>query len=119
MAQVFNPAALFGGSLTESMLGPDMATVIGDPISVRSSVEYRNSDGTLLSGVWEASPGLSRWEFTDHGEVIHVLDGRMTVSPDDGAPITLAAGDAAIFPIGWTGMWEIHERIRKLFVVFS
>ena len=119
MTKSFNPTSRFQAELPVSILGLPDALVIGEPISVRSSVEYRNADGTLLSGIWEASEGVSRWEFTDHGEVIHVLDGRMTVRQDEGDEVTLGPGDAAIFPIGWTGTWEIHERIRKLFVIFS
>ena len=119
MAKIFRPMVLFNGNLAESVLAPPDATVIGAPIAVRSSVEYRNEDGSLLAGVWEASPGLSRWEFIDHGEVIHVLEGSMTVRPDEGDPITLVSGVSAVFPIGWKGTWEIHERIRKLFVVYS
>lgn len=119
MAQTFHPMAMFDGALPELSLEPPDATVIGDPIAVRSAVEYRSADGSLLTGVWEASPGLSRWEFTDHGEVIHVLEGSMTVRPDGGDPIAVGPGVSAVFPIGWTGTWEIHERIRKHFVVFT
>lgn len=119
MEQIFRPMELFNGDLPESNLGPPDATVIGGPIAVRSSVEYRSVDGSLLAGVWEANPGLSRWDFTDHGEVIHVLEGSMTVRPDGGDAITVVPGVSAVFPIGWSGTWEIHERIRKQFVVFT
>ena len=45
---------------------------------------------------------------------------RVRYATEDGAePITLEAGTAAIFPIGWQGTWEIQERIRKFFVIFA
>jgi uncharacterized cupin superfamily protein len=43
----------------------------------------------------------------------------MVVTEDGAEPITLEAGTAAIFPIGWQGTWEIQERIRKFFVIFA
>ena len=28
------------------------------------------------------------------------------------------AGATVLFPQGWTGTWDIHETIRKLYVIF-
>jgi uncharacterized cupin superfamily protein len=30
----------------------------------------------------------------------------------------LGPGDTAVFPRGWAGTWQIHETIRKLYVLF-
>ena len=43
---------------------------------------------------------------------------RMTVTPDGGAPMEIGAGDVAVFPRGWRGAWQIHEKIRKLYVLY-
>ena len=42
----------------------------------------------------------------------------MTVTPDDGQPQDIGPGDTAVFPRGWRGDWQIHETIRKLYVLF-
>lgn len=118
MTTVFRPRDLFDGDLEGGLLGLPSAEVLGEEIPVRSSVEFTSEDDRILSGVWEAEPGLSRWEFTERGEVIHVLEGSMTVTPDGGEPETLVAGSAAVFPLGWQGTWEVHEQIRKFFVVY-
>ena len=47
---------------------------------------------------------------------MHILSGRMTVTPDGRAPLGIGAGDVAVFPRGWRGTWQIHEKIRKLYV---
>jgi uncharacterized cupin superfamily protein len=60
---------------------------------------------------------ISQWTL-ETNEVIHVVTGRMTVTPDDGEPTDLAAGDMAVFPRGWTGTWEIHEPLRKVYTIF-
>lgn len=118
MAITFLPADLFHGLLDEGLLGPPSAVVLEGEIPVRSAVPFASEDARVLSGVWEADPGVSRWEFLDRGEVILVLSGRMVVTPDDGEPQALTAGTAAAFPVGWAGTWEITERIRKFFVVY-
>jgi uncharacterized cupin superfamily protein len=40
------------------------------------------------------------------------------VEPDGGEPADIGPGDAAVFPRGWAGTWQIHETIRKLYVIF-
>lgn len=119
MSQTFTPAELFSGDLEESLLGQPSAEVLGEEIRVRSQVPFIGTNPGIRSGVWEASPGLSRWEFVDRGEAIYVIEGRMVVTEDNGDPITLKPGSVAIFPIGWKGTWEIQEQIRKFFVVFT
>jgi len=27
-------------------------------------------------------------------------------------------GDIAVFPVGWSGTWEIHETVRKIYSMF-
>lgn len=118
MAITFPPADLFSGVLDEALLGPPSAVVLEGEIPVRSGIPFTSENGRVISGVWEAEPGVSRWEFLDRGEVILVLAGRMVVVPDHGEPLVLTAGTAAVFPVGWQGTWEITEQIRKFFVVY-
>jgi uncharacterized cupin superfamily protein len=119
MSITFQPSELFEEDLEKSWLGPPFADVLSDDIAVRMSVPFTSDDSRIVSGVWEAAPGLSRWEFLERGEVINVLEGRMVVTEDGRDPVTLEAGTAAVFPIGWRGTWEIQERIRKFFVNFA
>ena len=74
-------------------------------------------DGDASAGIWECSPGPSHWTLTTN-EVIHLVAGRMTVVPDGGEPLEIAAGDVAVFPVGWTGTWTIHETVRKVYAIF-
>ena len=74
-------------------------------------------DGEASAGIWECSPGPSHWTLTTH-EVIHLVAGRMTVTPDGGQAVEMAAGDVAVFPMGWSGTWLIHETVRKVYAIF-
>ena len=74
-------------------------------------------DGEASAGVWECTPGPSRWLLETH-EVIHLVAGRMTVTPDGGEPSEVRAGDVAVFPRGWAGTWDIHETLRKVYAIF-
>jgi uncharacterized cupin superfamily protein len=74
-------------------------------------------EGDASTGVWECTPGPSRWLLETH-EVIHLVAGRMTVTPDGGEPTEISAGDVAVFPKGWAGTWDIHESLRKVYAIF-
>lgn len=74
-------------------------------------------DGPASAGIWECAPGPSYWTLETH-EVIHIVKGSMTVTPDGGEPTELRVGDVAVFPRGWSGSWDIHETLRKVFAVF-
>ena len=30
----------------------------------------------------------------------------------------IGVGDIAVFPLGWSGTWEIHETVRKVYSIF-
>ncbi|HVA20493.1 MAG TPA: cupin domain-containing protein [Candidatus Micrarchaeia archaeon] len=95
--------------------GP-LAEATGAPMQTSGTTLWSDGSGSE-SGVWECSPGPSRWSL-ETNEFVHILAGRMTVTPDGGVPIEVGAGSTAVFPKGWTGTWDIHERIRKLYVIF-
>ena len=65
------------------------------------------------AGIWQCTPGPSYW-VQEENEVIYLLSGRMTVTPDGGEPAEVGAGDIAVFSTGWKGTWDIHETVRKV-----
>jgi Predicted enzyme of the cupin superfamily len=64
-----------------------------------------SGEGAQEAGVWECTPGPSRWSLDDN-EFVHILSGRMTVTPDGGEPTEIGPGDTAVFPRGWAGTWS-------------
>lgn len=119
MTDVFRAAELGSSDYTEKLLAPPMASPLSGDIVVRDRSYLADGDRGVYSGSWESEPGTSRWEFTDRGEVITVVEGRMTVEEDGGAPVTLTPGDTAYFPVGWKGVWTVHEKLRKIYVVYT
>lgn len=74
-------------------------------------------DGDKSAGIWQCTPGPSYWTL-ETNEVIYVVSGHMTVTPDGGEPSEVRGGDIAVFPVGWTGSWVIHETLRKVYSIF-
>lgn len=115
----FTPASFGPTDLEELLLAPPSATPLSGDITVRRTLTYANDSKSIMAGVWESEPGVSRWEFADRGEFIVVLSGRMTVQEDGKEEIEVKAGDAVVFPIGWAGIWTVHETLRKVLVFFT
>ncbi|HUZ20538.1 MAG TPA: cupin domain-containing protein [Acidimicrobiales bacterium] len=74
-------------------------------------------DGDDEAGIWECTPGPSRW-LLETNELVHIVKGRMTVTVDGGEAVELGPGDTAVFPKGWSGTWEIHEPLRKVYAIY-
>lgn len=119
MTLVIHPADTSATELEARPLAPPSAEPLSGEIIVRGKVVFTNDERTIISGVWESDPGSSRWEFLTRGEIVHILDGRMSVQRDGEDAVELSAGSAAFFPLGWTGVWTVHEPVRKFYVVYK
>ena len=87
--------------------------VEGSP-SMRTWALHTNSDGSMLSGVWEATPGTYHATYSAY-EFVHMISGRIVITPDGGLPVTVQAGDAFVVEANFKGTWEIQEPVRKNF----
>jgi hypothetical protein len=92
---------------------PGWTVVSGTP-SMKTWVQHTSADGTMVSGIWEASPGTYRVEY-DGFEFVHLLAGRVTITPDGGQPTEMSAGDAFIVEPDFKGTWTIQDPVRKHF----
>lgn len=106
---------LAGAALAELEDWGPLSEATGAPMATHGVEVW--VDGDASAGIWQCEPGPSRWTL-ETNEVIYIVAGRMTVTPDGGTPSELGADDIAVFPRGWTGTWDIHETIRKVYSIF-
>ncbi|MGO9558843.1 MAG: cupin domain-containing protein [Acidimicrobiales bacterium] len=95
------------GPLVEAT-GPEMST---------AGLKLWEDGNGAETGIWQCTAGPSHWTLETH-EFVNVLSGSMTVTADGGEPVDLGPGDTVLFPKGWSGSWQIHETLRKLYVIF-
>jgi len=79
----------------------------------------RNPEPAQLDelGVWQWptwGKEVSRfpWQY-DETEQCYLLEGRVTVTPEDGEAITIQKGDLVTFPAGMRCEWDIHAPVFK------
>ncbi|MEU8246810.1 cupin domain-containing protein [Nonomuraea sp. NPDC048916] len=75
------------------------------------------SDGRAETGIWECEPGSFTAVRDGHHEVCQILAGRATLTGEDGQVVELAPGSTIVLPDGWRGTWDVHETIRKTYVM--
>jgi uncharacterized cupin superfamily protein len=94
------------------------ATAEDTPMQVHGLTMWTGPEGSgQETGIWQCTAGPSYW-VQEENEFIYLLSGSLTVTPDGGKPATFGAGDSAMFPRGWRGAWDLHETVRKVYVLF-
>jgi uncharacterized cupin superfamily protein len=99
-------------------LEPPLAQPLGDPMPTRGLETWSSADEKTSTGIWECGPGPSQWKLEGQGELIYVVRGRMTCTADDGTVTEVGPGDSMTFAPGWSGRWDIHETLRKVYAIF-
>lgn len=62
--------------------------------------------------IWTKEASTFPWTY-DAAETCYILEGEVTVTPDQGDPVTVGEGDLVVFPAGMNCTWTIHQDIRK------
>jgi len=89
--------------------------VISGAPSVAERALWTSPDGTVESGIWEITAGVST--DVEAAEVFLVVSGRATVEIEHGPTLELQAGDVGSFAGGEHTVWRVHETLRKLYTV--
>lgn len=89
----------------------------GPQMDTRGAYLFKDDENGIDTGIWECTAGPSRWVL-ETNEFLHVLSGSMTITADGGQPEFVGPGDAVFVPRGWAGNWQIHETLRKVYVIF-
>ncbi len=89
---------------------------VGGNPTMRYWIQHTSLDGTVISGTWEATKGTWHASYQFY-EFVHLIEGRITITPDGGEPVTVSAGDAFAVEATFKGTWTIEEPVRKHFAI--
>lgn len=102
------------GELPEMPIEPSW--ILEGAPEARGRVLVQSADKLVSSGLWSCTAGVFKWEF-GWDEFVHVLEGEVTVTEEDGETYTLRPGDTAHFPIGLKTRWQVPEFVKKVFTL--
>jgi uncharacterized cupin superfamily protein len=92
--------------------------ISGDP-SFKTWVQDASRDDTVLTGVWEATPGETHSIKGTTFEFCHILAGVVELTEKGGETITYRAGDSFVMKPGFVGVWRTIETVRKIYVTVT
>lgn len=96
-----------------------IGSAMDGPMETRGREVWRSTDERVGTGIWECDAGRFRARFEGRGEFIQIVSGSMTCIEENGPTTELGPGDAMTFPPGWTGEWQVHTPLRKLYCEFK
>ena len=97
--------------------GPNlrMDAVNGMPTTTSSKM-YDVGDASV--GFWSCSAGT--FPCTKKAtEYFHVIEGDFDLVNADGTAEHCVAGDTVVLPKGWTGHWDVFEKVKKVWVTIQ
>lgn len=77
---------------------------------------HKGDDGKPESGIWHCTPGTWECHVTED-ELCYFLQGLCTYTHESGDVIEVAADTTAFFPKGWKGTCQVHETIKKVYMI--
>ncbi len=90
----------------------------GEP-NERGRSFYADQTGQLDAGYWECDVNEHVFEASPYDEFVHLLEGHLEVTHDDGSVATYRAGDSFVMPRGCACTWNVREPLRKVYVVLT
>jgi uncharacterized cupin superfamily protein len=82
------------------------------------TVEHRSSDGRFAVGFWKRGPEEGVMELTEFHEVMHIIEGRIEITAEDGTVFEVGPGDVVIAPQGSRGTWRALTPVRKFWAIY-
>ena len=97
---------------TEALMAKP-GTYIGEKFTFE---DQHTGDVIVRVGVWEAGIGKSVIRDFPFTEYVLMISGSVIVTDQGGAPRAFFAGDTFVIPKGWSGEWDVQERMKKQIV---
>jgi len=113
MASETPPIAVIESSTPTEVLMAKPGTYLGEKFTFE---DKHSGDVIVRVGVWEAGMGkivIRDFPFTEY---VLMISGRVIVTDKDGVSRDFSAGDTFVIPKGWSGDWDIQERMKKQIV---
>jgi uncharacterized cupin superfamily protein len=92
--------------------------VVGTPVE-RGHTYHELPERGYTAGVWDCTAMTSKIEPYPVNEFMLLLEGSVTIAVEDGAEVTIHAGESFVIPQGLRCSWKQLGSVRKYFVIFE
>lgn len=92
--------------------------LVGPTPSCRNFVAYRSADGEFTCGMWDSTPYRRKPMDFRHYELMHLLEGSVTLVDGAGRGRTFRAGDIVLVEQHSRCSWESLVHVKKAYAVY-
>ncbi len=96
---------------------PEASILIGPTPQCRSHNAYEDSNSSLRIGVWDSTPYARGGRPHKVHELMHLIEGQVTLTDAAGTALTVNTGDTVFVPQGASCAWQSDVYVRKYYVV--
>jgi uncharacterized cupin superfamily protein len=104
-------------TLLSPSAAPDAEILLSPTPQCRSHNLFVEEATNLRIGVWDSTPYTRRARPHKLHELMHLLEGSVTLQAADGTDLTLNTGDTVFVPLDAPCAWKSSVYVRKLYVV--
>ena len=97
---------------------PVAELLIGETPSCRSFSDFKSVSGEFSCGTWDSTPYHRKPMLFGHCELMHILDGAVTFSDQDGRVGTFGKGSIVLLEHGGELGWKSDVYVKKVFSHF-
>ena len=98
---------------------PDLTRYTSEVPTQHLYEAYTDPSGQMKVGLWDSTPFTIRPRPYECHELMHILEGSVTIGSGDGVFTTFSAGDTFLVPQGMTYQWSSQEPVRKILCIFE
>ncbi len=97
----------------------DPSAFLGDIPTQHSHIYFEDPTGRMQVGVWDSTPFETPAVPFPRNELMHLLEGEVTLTDGAGQAQTFRAGDTVYVPQGAPRGWKSSGYVRKLYAIFQ
>ena len=92
--------------------------IAGSP-AFKTWLQDTAKEGSVNTGVFEATPGETHSIKGETFEFCHLVHGVIELTEKGKEPVIYRAGDSFVMKPGYVGVWKTIETVRKIFVTVT
>ena len=97
----------------------DESRYTGDVPTQHIHTVFTDVTGQMTAGIWDSTAMHVKPYVFMRNELMHLLEGSVTITNCDGVARTFSAGDTFLVPKGMTYQWDSEGYVKKFFCIFE
>lgn len=111
-------AAELAGGMTK-MDNTEPLVIVGDIPLQHDNVMFTNDAGNMFVGMWDSTPFDSEMRPFPWHEMVHLLEGEVTITEENGEVHLFKAGDVFFIPMGTVCRWQSTVYLKKFYSILE